>query len=84
MPDKKCPVCNVNLELRSKGYAMGSPLSFQRFHADIYSCPKCRRVRLYAADENLVVCPVCGHKHHPDEQCIVCALNRIPGGSSAS
>ena len=76
MPDKLCPVCNVKMNLRSKGYAMGSPLSFNRFHADIYSCPQCGRVRLYAAEEMLVKCPVCGRMHHPDEACINCAINK--------
>ena len=56
MPDKLCPVCNVKMNLRSKNYAMGSPLSFNRFYTDIYSCPQCGRVRLYAANEKVIIC----------------------------
>lgn len=84
MKEKSCPVCNVPLKLESKGYPMGSPLNFHRVHSDIYSCPKCQRVILFDADEELVACPVCGHMHHPDERCIVCAMNQIPGANSAS
>ena len=77
--DKKkvCPVCGVDLKLAQAGYAMGSPLASDRFHADIYVCPDCGRVSLFKAetDDDMVKCPVCGTMHHKGERCVNCALN---------
>ena len=78
MSEKKCPVCNVELTKKSEGYAMGSPLSFNRFHADIYTCPKCNSVYLFENEKDLMVtCPVCGTQHHKGEECLICALNKV-------
>ena len=82
---KTCVSCNVPLELKSKGYAMGSSLSHSRMHADVYVCPKCRRMYLYESEsDNMVKCPVCGNMHHSGEKCLYCELNRIPGANAAS
>ncbi len=79
MSSKICPVCNVALKTKSDGYAMGSPLARNRFHTDIYACPKCQRIFLFEHEDEKevwVTCPVCGTKHHKDEECITCALNK--------
>lgn len=85
MDTKTCPVCNVPLDLKEAGYPMGSVLAHNRIHADIYACPQCGYVALFeSAPEELIICPVCGHRHSAKEQCIICALNRQLGGNSAS
>ena len=73
---KICPACNTELVLASAAFPMGSTFSHERFHVDIYRCPKCSRVELFAAEEETkVVCPVCGATHSPKEKCPVCAIN---------
>ena len=74
---KVCPSCNVDLKSKSDGYAMGSPLARNRFHTDIYSCPKCGRIFLFESERDVMVtCPVCGTQHYKNEPCITCALNK--------
>ena len=73
---KLCPACRIELELASAAFPMGSTLAHERFHVDIYRCPKCSRVELFAArEEELVTCPVCGATHSPKEKCPMCAIN---------
>lgn len=72
---KICPTCGEEMVLEVASYPMGSAFLTNRFHVDIYRCPKCDRVKLYAAKSNLVTCPVCGSTHHANERCVVCALN---------
>lgn len=72
---KICPVCNCELVCKETAYPMGSALMSRRFHVDIYSCPECSRVSLFASDENEVTCPVCGTTHPAKEKCAICALN---------
>ena len=86
MPETKtCPVCNIPLELKTEGYAMGSSLSRNRMHADLYVCPKCRGIHMYESkSDNMVKCPVCGNMHHEGEKCLYCELNKIPGANAAS
>ena len=82
---KTCPICRVGLELKTKGYAMGSSLSHNRMHADVFVCPECRGVYLYESEaDNMVKCPVCGSMHHAGEKCLFCELNKIPGANAAS
>ena len=38
-------------------------------------CPKCGKVEFYAAEEDMVTCPVCGSVHSRHEKCAICALN---------
>ena len=72
---KQCPVCHVDLELKTKGYPMGSSLSHNRLHADLYVCPECRGMYLYESDsDRMVKCPVCGNMHHYGEKCLFCEL----------
>ncbi|MBQ7150965.1 MAG: zf-TFIIB domain-containing protein [Synergistaceae bacterium] len=76
MADRMCPSCHTVLTLKEKDYPMGSAfLKADRFHVDIYECPECHGVRLYAAEPELVTCPKCGSLHSPREACAVCALN---------
>ncbi len=71
-----CPACQTELELASAAFPMGSTLAHERFHVDIYRCPKCSRVELFAVEQdNLVTCPVCGATHSPKEKCPICAIN---------
>ncbi len=72
---KMCPHCNVEMIREIASYPMGSALMKERFHVDIYRCPKCDRVKLFAAESKMVTCPVCGTVHPASEGCIVCALN---------
>lgn len=73
---KVCIACNTELELASASFPMGSAFAHERFHVDIYRCPKCGRVDLYAAEQEApVVCPVCGATHSPREKCPMCAIN---------
>ncbi len=82
---KTCPACNVNLEPKTNGYAMGSVLAHDRIHADVYVCPKCKGIYLYESEnDNMMKCPVCGNMHHVGEKCLYCELNRIPGANAAS
>ncbi|MBQ3403593.1 MAG: zf-TFIIB domain-containing protein [Synergistaceae bacterium] len=78
MAEKLCPSCKKALKLRESGYPMGSAfLKADRVHVDIYECPECHGIRLYAAesDSNMVTCPKCGTVHNAKEACAVCALN---------
>lgn len=77
---KLCPACGTELELQEKSYAMGSALFTNRFHVDIYACPMCKRVELFAAERELVTCPVCGTKHPAKEKCAICSLNTVLDG----
>ena len=76
MAEKICPLCHKPLKLREASYPMGSALFKEnRVHVDIYECPECERVELFAAESKLVKCPKCGNLHSPKEACAVCALN---------
>ena len=77
---KRCPNCGEELELREQSYAMGSHLFANRFHVDIYACPKCNRVELYAAPGEMVICPICGTSHPAKEKCAICSLNTVLDG----
>ena len=72
---KMCPHCEQEMVLEVASYPMGSALMKNRFHVDIFRCPTCQRVKLFASKSQLVTCPVCGTTHHINEGCIVCALN---------
>lgn len=79
---KTCPVCQSEMELESKSYPMGSAfLKINRFHVDIYRCPNCDRVELFAAKSDLVTCPVCGCTHSAQEKCFTCALSSAFDGT---
>lgn len=69
------------MELKAASYPMGSALFSERFYVDIFSCPKCDKVELFAAKSDLVTCPVCGSEHHARERCVICALNSAFDGS---
>ncbi len=73
--EKLCPTCGDEMVLEVASYPMGSVFLKERFHVDIYRCPKCDRVNLFAAKGKLVTCPVCGSSHHADERCAICAIN---------
>ena len=61
MAEKLCPSCHKPLKLREASYPMGSSfLKADRVHVDIYECPECHGIRLYAAESDM---------------CAVCALN---------
>ena len=76
MAEKLCPVCHKPLVLKEESYPMGSALfKADRVHVDIYECPDCERVELFAAKSDLVKCPKCGNMHSAKEACAVCALN---------
>lgn len=72
---KMCPHCQDEMVLEIASYPMGSAMMKNRFHVDIYRCPKCQRVKLFAAASKLVTCPVCGASHPAGENCVICALN---------
>ena len=73
---KYCIACQSELHLAVESFPMGSALAHERFHVNIYRCPKCDRVELYAAESlDLVTCPVCGATHSPKEKCPICAIN---------
>ena len=73
---KRCPSCACDMELAVEDYPVGSAFVHNRFHVDIYRCPKCSRVEMYASDkQELVTCPVCGATHSAHEKCPICALN---------
>ena len=81
---KMCPHCYVPMEEKVANYPMGSALlSVDRFHVDIYCCPQCKLVKLFAAEaeDNLVKCPVCGTMHPKNEKCAICALNTAFDGT---
>ena len=78
---KYCASCHGELELEVNGYPMGSAFAHERFHVDIYRCPKCNRVELFAAKSDLVTCPVCGTTHSAKEKCAICALSTAFDGS---
>ncbi|MBQ4468738.1 MAG: hypothetical protein IJR35_11590 [Synergistaceae bacterium] len=76
MAEKVCLSCHKALKLRESAYPMGSAfLKADRVHVDIYECPECHRVELFAADSDMVTCPKCGTVHSAKEACAVCALN---------
>ena len=76
MAEKFCKDCNKALKLREAGYPMGSAfLKADRVHVDIYECPECHRIELFAALSDMVTCPKCGSVHSAKEACAVCALN---------
>lgn len=73
---KECPFCHKELALKESGYPMGSALlKADRVHVDIYSCPECGRIELYAAQSDMITCPKCGSLHSAKEECAICALN---------
>ena len=76
MAEKVCSACHKALKLRESSYPMGSAfLKADRVHVDIYECPECHRVELFAADSDMITCPKCGTVHSAKESCAVCALN---------
>ena len=76
MSEKFCPSCHKELKLREAGYPMGSALlKADRVHVDIYECPECHGIRLYAAESDMVMCPKCGSLHSKKEKCAICAMN---------
>ena len=76
MAEKTCVYCHKPLKLREASYPMGSALlKADRVHVDIYECPECQRVELFAAESDLVKCPKCGSLHSKKEKCVVCAMN---------
>lgn len=78
---KRCVRCGSKLKLQKESYPMGSALFSQRFHVDIYACPRCGRVELFEAqDDQMVTCPVCGTSHPVQEKCAICALNTVLDG----
>lgn len=80
---KICPACHQEMELAVKSYPMGSVFHTNRLHADVYCCPVCRRVELFAAESDMVTCPVCGAVHPAQERCVSCALDAAFGGAEA-
>lgn len=72
---KVCPTCGGEMVLEISSYPMGSVFLKERFHVDIYRCPKCDRVNLFAAKSKQVTCPVCGSVHNEGERCAICAIN---------
>ena len=73
---KLCSKCNKELKLREAGYPMGSAfLKADRVHVDIYECPECHEIQLFAAESDMVTCPKCGSVHSAKEECAICALN---------
>ena len=76
MAEKTCVYCHKPLKLKEGGYPMGSALlKADRVHVDIYECPECGRVELFAAESDMVTCPVCGSQHSKKEKCAICAMN---------
>lgn len=76
MAEKICPTCHKELKLKEAGYPMGSAfLKADRVHVDIYECPECHKIELFASETDMVACPKCGTLHSPKEACAVCALN---------
>ncbi len=80
---KICPGCKKEMELMVKSYPMGSVFQVNRFHADIYCCPECRKISLFEAERDMVTCPVCGTVHPAQERCVTCALDAAFGGAAA-
>lgn len=80
--NKICPNCETEMELEVHSYPMGSAFLLDRFHVDIYRCPNCDKVELFAAAKgDMVTCPVCGSSHSAKEKCAICALNTAFDGS---
>lgn len=76
MAERICPSCKKELKLREKGYPMGSSfLKADRVHVDIYECPECHGIRLYATEGDMITCPKCGSVHSAKEKCAICAMN---------
>ncbi|MBR2209458.1 MAG: hypothetical protein IJ859_11680 [Synergistaceae bacterium] len=83
MAGKMCPACNKELKLRESGYPMGSAfLKADRVHVDIYECPDCHEIKLFASDGDMMTCPKCGTLHNVKEACPVCALNAAFDGAN--
>ena len=80
---RACPRCENEMELKVKSYPMGSVFQMNRFHVDIYQCPDCQRVELFAAEGEMVACPICGVSHPAQERCVNCALDAAFGGRKA-
>ena len=78
---KVCPTCGGAMELEVASYPLGSSFLHERFHVDIYCCTVCRRVNFYAAESEMVTCPVCGSRHSAKEKCPLCAINKAFNGS---
>lgn len=77
MAEKICHTCHKELKLREAGYPMGSAfLKADRVHVDIYECPECHKIELFAAQSDMVTCPVCGSQHSAKEACAICAMNK--------
>ena len=72
---KMCPQCGVEMELKKESYPLGSMHVQDRYHVDIYACPKCARVEFFETEPEMVACPVCGTMHNKHEKCAICALN---------
>lgn len=81
---KLCIACQTELTLAAESFPMGSAFAHERFHVNIYRCPSCGRVELFAAEESeTVTCPVCGATHSAKEKCPICAINAAFGGPDA-
>lgn len=81
---KICYSCQNEMKLKVASYPMGSAFVRDRFHVDIYCCPVCQRVALFAAESDSVVCPVCGTTHNAREKCPLCAINAAFGNHEAT
>lgn len=79
---KICPHCGTGMELAVKSYPMGSVFQINRFQVDIFRCPGCQKIELFAAENDLVTCPVCGSQHSAQERCFTCALDAAFGGAA--
>ena len=76
MAEKTCVYCHKPLKLKEASYPMGSALlKADRVHVDIYECPECHAIRLYATEGDMVTCPKCGSVHSAKEACAICAMN---------
>lgn len=97
MDEKRCcPRCGEELKLEMREFSLGgdghgglSSLFVVQYDVDIYLCPQCGKVELYAAapesesePEPKVKCSRCGAEHSPEIGCPRCALNDAYHGSS--
>ena len=95
---KSCPACAGPLERRLKNFLIGSDgygglssMGLEQYAVDLFVCPQCGKVELYAAqssrqeekqEEEQVTCPTCGTRYSPLINCPHCALHN-PRGFSA-
>lgn len=88
--EKCCTYCKSKLTLDMRKYGLGgdgygglSSLLMEQYEVDIYRCPRCGRIELFAPEEEVIppeeqdiTCSVCGTKHSPLIGCPHCALTR--------